>query len=144
MNRQGAALWSCGQHPNLLRRQPPVAPSRFVRASVVLLRVSCVHNATTLLHCQYGENNYFCFIFNSLLGFPRKAIDGARKNVKNTSMAEKKLIQWWISADAFRRIKVVAAIENCGPGDIVTQLAEDHLPPVKAPEAIEDEHETPA
>jgi hypothetical protein len=75
--------------------------------------------------------NYFSRVCYHLRGIGNNSLDDNTKNTENTCMAEKKLIQWWISADAFRRIKVAAVLTERGPGEVVTELAERNLPPVE-------------
>ena len=42
-----------------------------------------------------------------------------------------KLLQAKVSEDAYRRIKVAAAMTDRSPGDVISELAERHLPPVE-------------
>jgi len=49
-----------------------------------------------------------------------------------TISQNEKLLQAKVSEDAYRRIKVAAAMTDRAPGDVVTELAERYLPPVEA------------
>lgn len=53
--------------------------------------------------------------------------------MKNVAQS-KRLLQVRLGPEAYQRIKVFAAASDRDPGDIVTDLAEKHLPRVLLPE----------